>query len=95
MKDDLVEFEGYFRSEEFVANALGLRKEIQNLSYERPFTMMKPTDALAQALRQWRMYANDLYSRDLDLCDDAEGRTYRDCMATLNDMLGFSTHVPE
>jgi len=26
--DELVEFEGYFRSQEFVANALGLRKQL-------------------------------------------------------------------
>lgn len=28
---NLIEFEGYFRSEEFVANALGLRKELNKL----------------------------------------------------------------
>ena len=28
---ELVEFEGYFRSQEFVANALGLRKALRDL----------------------------------------------------------------
>jgi len=30
-KDELVEFEGYFRSQEFVSNALGLRQAIREL----------------------------------------------------------------
>jgi hypothetical protein len=48
-KDKLVEFEGYFRSQEFVANALGLRKELAKLETCKHGTLLNYTCAECEA----------------------------------------------
>ena len=47
--DQLVEFEGYFRSEEFVSNALGLRHALAELGGDMP---LDPHEALELELRE-------------------------------------------
>lgn len=56
-EQDLIEFEGYFRSQEFIANVLGLRNELAKLD--------RPTDQelLVSMLRNGRTQGHDQRNR--------------------------------